>query len=63
VVLWKRVRRVEVPSFFAGVEPCLIGLEASCGAHYWFRVLSRLGHTVPTVADCWIPYILYFERG
>jgi transposase len=45
-VLRKRLRRAEVSSFFAGVEPCLIGLEPSGGAHYWFRVLSRLGHTV-----------------
>ena len=37
VVLRKRLRRVEVSSFFAGVEPCLIGLEASGGAqlHHW----------------------------
>src|ERR1035438_3088281 len=50
VVLRKRLRRAEVASFFAGVEPCLIGLEASGGAHYWFRVLSRLGHTVRLIA-------------
>jgi transposase len=29
VVLRKRMRRAEVSSFFAEVEPCLIGLEAS----------------------------------
>ena len=50
VVLRKRLRRAEVCSFFAGVEPCLIGLEASGGAHYWFRVLSRVGHTVRLIA-------------
>jgi hypothetical protein len=50
VVLRKRLRRVEVSSFFAEIEPCLIGLEASGGAHYWFRVLSRLGHTVRLIA-------------
>jgi transposase len=27
VVLRKRLRRAEVASFFAGLEPCLIGLE------------------------------------
>jgi len=50
VVLRKRLRRSEVSSFFAEVKPCLIGLEASGGAHYWFRVLSRLGHTVRLIA-------------
>jgi transposase len=58
VVLRKRLRRVEVSSFFAGVEPCLIGLEASGGAHYWFRVLSRLGHTVRLIAPQFVkPYV------
>lgn len=58
VVLRKRLRRVEVSSFFAKVEPCLIGLEASGGAHYWFRVLSRLGHTVRLIAPQFVkPYV------
>jgi transposase len=58
VVLRKRLRRVELSSFFAGVEPCLIGLEASGGAHYWFRVLSRLGHTVRLIAPQFVkPYV------
>jgi transposase len=58
LVLRKRLRRTEVSSFFAGVEPCLIGLEASGGAHYWFRVLSRLGHTVCLIAPQFVkPYV------
>lgn len=58
VVLRKRLRRSDVSSFFAGVEPCLIGLEASGGAHYWFRVLSRLGHTVRLIAPQFVkPYV------
>jgi transposase len=58
VVLRKRLRRTEVSSFFAEVEPCLIGLEASGGAHYWFRVLSRLGHTVRLIAPQFVkPYV------
>src|SRR6202046_3593455 len=58
VVLRKRLKRAEVATFFAGVEPCLIGLEASGGAHYWFRVLSRLGHTVRLMAPQFVkPYV------
>jgi transposase len=58
VVLRKRLRRVEVSSFFAEVEPCLIGLEASGGAHYWFRVLSRLWHAVRLIAPQFVkPYV------
>jgi transposase len=58
VVLRKRLRRAEVASFFAGLEPWLNGLEASGGAHYWFRVLSRLGHTVQLIAPQFVkPYV------
>jgi hypothetical protein len=46
LVLRKWLKRAEVASLFAGVGPCVIYVEASGGAHYWFRVLSRLGHTV-----------------
>jgi transposase len=48
VVLRKRLRRAEVSSFFAGVEPCLIGLEAGGGAHYWFSSVELTGaHGTP----------------
>lgn len=58
VVLRKRLRRGEVARFFAGVEPCLIGLEASGGAHYWFRILSRSGHTGRLIAPQFVkPYV------
>lgn len=58
VVMRKRLRRSEVAVFFARVEPCLIGVEASGGAHYWFRVLSRLGHTVRLIAPQFVkPYV------
>ena len=39
-VMRKTLRRDAVPSFFANLPPCLIGMEASNGAHYWARVLS-----------------------
>src|SRR5438045_7564264 len=58
VVVRRRLRRNEVAAFFARVEPCLIGLEASGGAHYWFRVLRRLGHTVRLIAPQFVkPYV------
>ena len=45
-------------SFFAGVEPCRIGLEASRGVHYWFRVLSRLGPTLRLIGPQFVnPYV------
>jgi transposase len=44
VVLRKRLRRSQVLAFFAGVPPCLIGLEACATAHHWTRELIALGH-------------------
>ena len=34
-VLRKQLKRKDVASFFANLEPCLIGMEACGGAHYW----------------------------
>src|SRR5437588_5689374 len=42
-VLRKRLRRAEVLSFFAGLEPCLIGMEACATSHYWARELTKFG--------------------
>ena len=42
VKLRKRLRRSEVVRFFAGLPPCLVGMEACATAHYWARELSRV---------------------
>jgi len=61
VVLRRKLRRKEVLSFFAGLEPTQVGLEASGGAHYWGRELARLGHSVRLMAPQYIkPYV---KRG
>jgi transposase len=39
-VLRQRLRRNQVASFFANVPPCVVGLEACCGSHYWSRVFG-----------------------
>jgi transposase len=45
VVTWvKRLRRSQVLAFFAGIPPCLVGLEACATAHHWARELISLGH-------------------
>jgi transposase len=46
VVLRKRLRRVQVLEFFAGLAPALIGMEACATAHHWARELMALGHEV-----------------
>lgn len=42
--LRRELRRSEVLNFFAKLEPCLVGMEAGSGAHYWARELCALGH-------------------
>jgi transposase len=46
VIIRKPLRRGQVIKFFAGLSPCLVGMEACASAHYWARELTRLGHEV-----------------
>lgn len=50
VTIRKRLRRAQVTDFFANMPVCIIGLEASQGAHHWARVLETFGHTVRIIA-------------
>jgi transposase len=60
-VLRRRLRRSEVLKFFARLEPCLVGMEACAGAHYWARELSALGHAVKLMPPAYVkPYV---KRG
>lgn len=36
-VLKKRLRRAEVRGFFAGLAPCVIGMEACASSHDWAK--------------------------
>jgi transposase len=57
-VLRKRLRRSQVAEFFRHQTPCLIGIEATQGAHYWARVLRGLGHEVRLLAPQFVkPYL------
>ena len=42
----RQLKRRQVLPTFAKLPPCLIGMEACAGAHYWARELGALGHTV-----------------
>ena len=57
-VVRRKLRRNEVEQFFAELEPCVVGIEASGSAHHWARVLSGLGHTVRLMAPQFVkPYV------
>ena len=54
----KTLKRHQVTAFFANLAPCLIGMEACSGAHYWARTLISFGHTVKLMAPQFVrPYI------
>src|SRR5262249_9645511 len=60
-VIRKRLRRAEMLSFLAGLEPCLIGMEACATANYWARELARFGHSVKLMPPAYVkPYV---KRG
>lgn len=58
VVLRKRLKREQMHRFFKELPPCLIGMEACGGSHYWARVLMGYGHTVKLMACQFVkPYV------
>lgn len=57
-VVGKKLRRDQVVEFFARLEPCLVGMEACGGAHYWAGKLQALGHTVRLMSPQFVkPYV------
>jgi transposase len=57
-MLRKQLRRDQVLMFFARLQPCLIGIEACGGAHYWAAKLTALGHRVKMMAPQFVkPYV------
>jgi len=58
VVVKKRLARQKVLPFMAQLPPCLLGMEASGGAHYWAREFTQLGHTVKLMSPQFVkPYV------
>jgi transposase len=61
VVMRKRVGRAKVLKFFAGLSPCLVGIEACPSAHYWSRQLQALGHSVKLMPPSYVK--AYLKRS
>ena len=58
VAVRKPLKRKEMSSYFANLEPCLIGMEACGSAHHWARKLEGFGHTVKLMAPQFVkPYV------
>jgi transposase len=57
-VLRKRLRRMQMLTFFAELPRCIIGIEACGSAHFWARELMALGHDVRIIPPSYVkPYV------
>ncbi len=59
-----KVSREQLLPLIANLPPCLIGMEACSGAHYWARLFRQHGHTVKLVAPKFVtPYRMSGKCG
>jgi transposase len=54
VVVRRKLRRAKVREFFAGLAPCLVGIEACGTAHFWARELIAMGHQVKIMPPSYV---------
>ena len=59
-----KVARAKLNAVIAALPPCLIGMEACSGAHYWARQFQAHGHTVKLMAPKLVaPYRMSGKQG
>ena len=59
-VLKKRLKRAQVLRYFAKLPPCVVGIEACGGGHYWARELRGLGHDARLINP---RFVVAYRRG
>lgn len=58
VVVRRRLRRDGVGEFVGKMGPCIVAMEACCGAHHLGRVLGASGHTIRLMSPEYVrPYV------
>jgi transposase len=58
VVLRRRMQRKTIVNVAAKLSPCIIAMEACCGAHHLGRILAAQGHTVRLISPEYVrPYV------
>jgi transposase len=58
VILRRRMQRKTIVSMAAKLSPCVIAMEACCGAHHLGRILSAQGHALRLMSPEYVrPYV------
>lgn len=58
VLFRKKLSRGQMAKFFAGLDGCIVALEACATAHYWAREFSSMGHSVRMVPPRYVkPFV------
>jgi pimeloyl-ACP methyl ester carboxylesterase len=62
-VLRRQLTRKQLLPFLAKLSPCLVGMEAGSGAHFWAREIGKLGRRAVLSQILIRPNCWWFERG
>jgi transposase len=58
VILRRRMQRTTIVNMAAKLSPCIIAMEACCGAHHLARLLTAQGHAVRLMSPEYVrPYV------
>ena len=57
-----RLRHGQMQGYFSQLKPCVVGIEATRGAHYWARVLTAHGHTVRLISPHFVKPFLKSQK-
>ncbi len=64
VLVKPKVSRAVLPELIASFPPCVIGMEAFSGAHYWARLFRQYGHAPRLMAAKFVsPYRMAGKSG
>ena len=63
VVIRQKLPRARLLSFFAKLEPCLVGIEACGASHHWARELISPGHEARLMPPSYVKAYLKRQKN
>lgn len=63
VVIRQKLPRARLLSFFAKLEPCLVGIEACGASHHWAREMIGLGHEARLMPPSYVKAYLKRQKN